>query len=250
MNLDDAKELKQRLGFGVNLNSDAGRRRMAEVINAKLWFRGQPIVGKESELALLKTSKHLLANLREKNRLLASHHCPADARIQAFLDRTLEGCGCEIPRLPTNALQLEHHGLARTLSLPPDSDSYSSDCLDSYRIEQGVLHNPRSDRRTTKGVFHIVEGGLPVPHDKKKVPKRVFAALLGQALAPPDSVMEIPFTSSEEERARLFVSLLLRPVVMPGVEGVCSERSLETRFFVPGSFVAVSYTHLTLPTKA
>ena len=238
MNLDDAKELKQRLGFGVNLNSDAGRRRMTEVINAKLWFRGQPIVGKESELALLKTSKHLLANLREKNRLLAAHHCPADARIQAFLDRTLEGCGCEIPRLPTNALQLEHHGLARTLSLPPDSDSYSSDCLDSYRIEQGVLHNPRSDRRTTKGVFHIVEGGLPVPHDKKKVPKRVFAALLGQALAPPDTVMEIPFTSSQEERARLFVSLLLRPVVMPGVEGVCSERSLETRFFVPGSFVA------------
>ena len=238
MNLDDAKELKQRLGFGVNLNSDAGRRRMAEVINAKLWFRGQPIVGKESELALLKTSKHLLANLREKNRLLAAHHCPADARIQAFLDRTLEGCGCEIPRLPTNALQLEHHGLARTLSLPPDSDFYSSDCLNSYRVEQGVLHNPRSDRRTTKGVFHIVEGGLPVPHDKKKVPKRVFAALLGQALAPPDSVMEIPFTSSQEERARLFVSLLLRPVVMPGVEGVCSERSLETRFFVPGSFVA------------
>ena len=238
MNLDDAKELKQRLGFGVNLNSDAGRRRMTEVINAKLWFRGQPIVGKESELALLKTSKHLLANLREKNRLLAAHHCPADARIQAFLDRTLEGSGCEIPRLPTNALQLEHHGLARTLSLPPDSDSYSSDCLDSYRIEQGVLHNPRSDRRTTKGVFHIVEGGLPVPHDKKKVPKRVFAALLGQALAPPDTVMEIPFTSSQEERARLFVSLLLRPVVMPGVEGVCSERSLETRFFVPGSFVA------------
>lgn len=238
MNLDDAKELKQRLGFGVNLNSDAGRRRMAEVINAKLWFRGQPIVGEESEFALLKTSKHLLANLREKNRLLAEHHCPTDARIQAFLDRTLEGCGCEIPRLPTNALQLEHHGLARTLSLPPDSDSYSSDCLDSYRVEQGVLHNPRSDRRTTKGVFHIVQGGLPVPHDKKEVPKRVFAALLGQALAPPDSVMEIPFTSSQEERARLFVSLLLRPVVMPGVEGVCPERSLETRFFVPGSFVA------------
>ena len=79
MNLDDAKELKRRLGFGVNLNSDEARRRMAEVINAKLWFRGQPIVGEESEFALLKTSKHLLANLREKNRLLAEHHCPADA---------------------------------------------------------------------------------------------------------------------------------------------------------------------------
>ena len=238
MNLDDSGELKRRLGFGVNLNSDEDRRRLAEVINAKLWFRGQPIVGEESEFALLKTSKHLLANLQEKNRLLADYHCPADARIQAFLDRYLAGCGCDIPRMPTSALQLEHHGLARTLSLPPDKDSYTSEYLDSYRIEQGVLHNPRSDRRTTKGVFHIVEGGLPIPHDKKEVSKAVFAALLGQALCPPKSVMEIPFTSSQEERARLFVSLLLRPEVMPGVGGICEERSLETRFFAPGSLVA------------
>jgi len=238
MNLDDVKELKRRLGFGVNLNSDEDRRRLAEVINAKLWFRGQPIVGEESELALLKSSKHLLANLQEKNRLLAEYHCPADTRIQDFLDRYLADCGCDIPRLPTNALQLEHHGLSRTLSLPPDKDSYTSEYVESYRIEQGVLHNPRSDRRTTKGVFHIVEGGLPVPNDKKVVPRNVFAALLGRALCPPQSVMEIPFTSSQEERARLFVSLLLRPLVLPGVEGVCEERSLETRFFAPGSLVS------------
>ena len=133
---------------------------------------------------------------------------------------------------------MEHHGLARTLSLPPDKDSYTSEYLNSYRIEQGVLHNPRSDRRTTKGVFHIVEGGLAIPHDKIEVPKAVFAALLGQALCPPESIMEIPFTSSQEERARLFVSLLLRPEVMPGVEGICEARSLETRFFAPGSLVA------------
>jgi len=238
MNLDDSGELKRRLGFGVNLNSDEDRRRLAELINAKLWFRGQPIVGEESEFALLKTSKHLLANLQEKNRLLAEYHCPTDARIQAFLDRYLAGCGCDIPRMPTGALQLEHHGLARTLSLPPDKDSYTSEYLNSYRIEQGVLHNPRSDRRTTKGVFHIVEGGLAIPHDKIEVPKAVFAALLGQALCPPESIMEIPFTSSQEERARLFVSLLLRPEVMPGVEGICEARSLETRFFAPGSLVA------------
>ena len=236
MNLDDKKELKRCLGFGVNLNSDEDRQRLAELINAKLWFRGQPIVGKESEFSLLRTIKHLLANLREKNRLLAEYHCPADARIQNFLDRYL--AGCDVPKLPTNALQLEHHGLARTLSLPPDKDSYTSEHVDSYRIEQGVLHNPRSDRRTTKGVFHIVEGGLPIPHDKKQVPKAVFAALLGQAFSPPDSVMELPFTSSQEERARLFVSLLLRPVVTPEVKGVCEERSLETRFFAPGSLVS------------
>ena len=220
----------------MNLNSDEDRLRLTEVINAKLWFRGQPIVGKESEFALLKTSKHLLANLQEKNRLLAEYHCPVDARIQSFLNRYL--ADCDVPKLPTSALQLEHHGLARTLSLPPDKDSYKSEHVDSYRIEQGVLHNPRNDRRTTKGVFHIVEGELPIPHDKKQVPKAVFAALLAQAFSPPKEVMEIPFTSSQEERARLFVSLLLRPVVTPGVRGVCEERSLETRFFAPGSLVS------------
>ena len=47
-----------------------------------------------------------------------------------------------------------------------------------------------------------------------------------------------PLPAHQKERARLFISLLLRPVVMPAVEGVCAERSLETRFFAPGSFVA------------
>ena len=54
MNLDDPSELKRRLGFGVNLNSDADRKRLTEIINAKFWFRGQPIVGDEEEFQLLK----------------------------------------------------------------------------------------------------------------------------------------------------------------------------------------------------
>ncbi len=49
MNLDDKNELKLRLGFGVNHNSDSNRRRLMEVINAKLWFRGQPTGGDEDE---------------------------------------------------------------------------------------------------------------------------------------------------------------------------------------------------------
>ena len=31
--------------------------------------------------------------------------------------------------------------------------------VESFRIHQGVLHNPRNDRRTTKNSFHISEGG-------------------------------------------------------------------------------------------
>ncbi len=238
MNLDNAVELKRRLGFGVNLNSTKDRKRLTEIINAKLWFRGQPVVGDEEEFELLKMTRHLLANLQEKNRLLAGYHCPADSRIQSFLDDYLADCGVDIPRLPTNALQLEHHGLARTLSLPPDRDDFSSDILESYRVEQGVLHNPRSDRRTTKGVFHIVENGLPIPSDKKSVPVSTFGHLLQHALNPPESFLELPFSSSQSDRARLFVSLLLRPIVVPEVPGVVKERTMETRFFVPGSLVA------------
>ena len=55
--------------------------------------------------------------------------------------------------------------MARVLSLPVDRDEFLSDIVSSYRVKQGVLHNPRSDRRTTQGIFHVAEGGLPVPAD-------------------------------------------------------------------------------------
>jgi hypothetical protein len=70
---------------------------------------------------------------------------------------------------------LNEKGIARELSLPFDKDRYSSDLVESYRLVQGVLHNPKNDRRTTSGVFHIVEGGLPIPADKKAVPVNVYA---------------------------------------------------------------------------
>ena len=78
-------------------------------------------------------------------------------------------------------------------------------------MKQGVLHNPKSDRRTTEGVFHVTEGGLPIPDDKKAVPKRTFAELLAKALTLPPDLARLPFTSSQADEARCFVSLLLRP---------------------------------------
>ena len=61
------------------------------------------------------------------------------------------------------------------LSLPVDRDEFQSlSILNSYRVKQGVLHNPRSDRRTTLGLFHIAEGS-PISADKQAVPKGTFA---------------------------------------------------------------------------
>ena len=34
-------------------------------------------------------------------------------------------------------------------------------------VLSGVVHNPKSDKRTTKGVLHVVDGGLPISGDKK-----------------------------------------------------------------------------------
>jgi hypothetical protein len=132
---------------------------------------------------------------------------------------------------------LDSPGLARELSLPPDRDEFISDIIRSYRLRQGVLHNPAKDRRTTQGVFHVAEGGMPVPDDKLAVPKKVFARLLEAALHPPAEWLRLPFTSTQAAQAECFVSLLLRPVVCPEVPGFIGEKSMETRFFAPGSLV-------------
>ena len=147
--------------------------------------------------------------------------CPADRRIEAFLDDYFSDLRLPSPlRLPGEALVLPRHGLARLLSLPYDADIYGNDYVRSYRVRNGVLHNPKSDRRTTQGTFHVAEGGLPIPGDKKAVPRSVFAALFRHAVAPPPDLLVVPFTANRPEPLRAFVSLLLRPVVCPEVPGV------------------------------
>ncbi len=179
----------------------------------------------------------LLERQRELSRRLADRLPPVDERIEAFLTSYLAGLD-DIPTLPHRTFTLDLPGLARTLSLPVDSDRYESELLTSYRLANGVLHNPRNDRRTTAGVFHIAEGGLPISDDKLAVPREVFARLLARAFAPPTAALELPITSTQPEQASCFVSLLLRPLVVVGVPGRSRERRMETRFIVPGSMVA------------
>jgi hypothetical protein len=180
----------------------------------------------------------LLRNIHQKDQLLQDLLCPVDARIQSFLDRYLKDiCPRGAPRLASRTLTLDLPGMARALSFPPGAESFHSPYLDSYRVAQGVLHNPKSDRRTTEGVFHIAEGGLPIPADKIAVPKPVFAALLKLALHPPEDVLALPYAAAEPGAADLFVSLLLRPVVCPATS-LGPERSMEIRFFAPGTLVS------------
>ncbi|MGH9739339.1 MAG: hypothetical protein ACRD4X_12260 [Candidatus Acidiferrales bacterium] len=191
-----------------------------------------------TEIPFLELAQPLLRSYHQRERLLSDYLCPADARIQGFLDEHLrEGGPQTTPRLPSSTFILDLAGLARVLSLPAEARSFSSPYLRSYSVPQGVLHNPSNDRRTTKGVFHIAEGGFPIAADKRAVPKRTFAALLAAALDPPSEVLALPFTANWPKPSRLFVSLLLRPLVCPAT-GVDAEKTMEIRFFVPGSLVS------------
>lgn len=187
----------------------------------------------------LSVADSLLKNYSAQRKLLAEYRCPADQRIQNFLNDYLKRNGVDVEiKLPGETFNLNEEGIARELSLPHGSDTYKSDLVESYRLIQGVLHNPKNDRRTTSGVFHIVEGGLPIPADKKAVPVDVYANLLQVALDPPTELMSLPITSEHEKPVDLWVSLLLRPIVRPEVEGVLPEKTLETRFFAPGTLVS------------
>ena len=239
--------LKDKIGFtltGPAIASPAEENRLREFVNLKLAARGYPIVGDEADYPFLDLGRSLIASFQEKSRLLTDYLCPADASVDAYLrdylgDDLVAEIFPDVPHLlPASPLVMERHGIARMLSLPPDVDEFKSSILSSYRVGQGVCHNPASDRRTTEGVFHVAEGGLPVPADKKSVPKETFARLLRASLTPPREIMTLPFTGTSENPAKVFVSLLLRPILAPEVPGVSPEKSMETRFFAPGNLVS------------
>src|SRR5687767_3512075 len=225
-----------------NLSSGEKRRlrldaKLVSYINLKLTGLGCPTVSHEMDPEFAEMLGTLLRRSQETARLLSNYLCPADNRIQTFLYDYLQDA-VTVPKLPTRTFALDRPGLARALSLPPDSDDFSSAIIQSYRVKQGVLHNPKSDRRTTAGIFHVTEGGLPIPDDKKAVPKAVFGNLLRTALSPPPELLRLPFTSAQSDQAECFVSLLLRPIVCPEVPGHSPEKTMEVRFFVPGNLVS------------
>ena len=206
-------------------------------IALRLELLGLPVPAPVKQSEADRLMSPILARQRELSRRLAHRPCAADQRIQTFLDSYLEGAAVT-PRLPRSTFVLDQPGLARALSLPEDATSFTSDYVESYRVLGGVLHNPRNDRRTTAGVFHVAEGGLPIPDDKIAVPRDVFARLLAHAVEAPEDLLTLPWASRQEDPARCFVSLLLRPVVVPKVPGFSAERSMEIRFIAPGGLVS------------
>src|SRR5580692_9027135 len=89
-------------------------------INVKLSLLGFPPVEKADTTGLNDIFSTLVAQYREKERLLANHLCPVDQRIQTFLFDYLQDS--PVPKLPLRTLTLDRAGMARVLSLPADRD--------------------------------------------------------------------------------------------------------------------------------
>ena len=261
----DVQDMQLALGFKGEQDESERKRERLELLrylNLKLAANGLPVSRAAGGTELVSLAAGLITNFREKTRLLYNHRCPVDDRIEAFLnsyfadvlaqeaadanrqahrsagqtaDKMIQP---EKLRVPGRALVCDRHGLTRELSLPADGDEIESEYLHSYRVKNGVLHNPRADRRTTVGTFHICEGGLGIPGDKRAVPKKTYVELFRHAMNPPADLLALPFTANQEEKARYFVSILLRPTVCPEVPGYCKQKSMEVRFFAPGSLVS------------
>ena len=213
------------------------RSRTNTAINLRLSLLGLPLPDDADGSAETAMVAPLLARQRELSRRLKQQLSAPDKRIQAFLDAYLADTGLQ-PQLPRTTLVLDEPGLARGLSLPVDGDEFHSPVIESYRLVNGILHNPKNDRRTTAGVFHIATGGLPIPQDKIEVDKTVFARILDAALQAPDDELMLPYTATMDTPAHCWVSLLMRPVVVPEVPGRTRRRSYEVRFIAPGGLVA------------
>ena len=98
---------------------------LVRYINLKLAALGQPISRSTADPDFLEIARPLLRNYHQKDQLLGDRLCPADARIQAFLDAYLSDvCPNGAARLPADTFVLDRAGLARVMSLPPTSDSF------------------------------------------------------------------------------------------------------------------------------
>src|SRR5688500_11469097 len=215
-------QISERAGSG---GSDLSPTQLVHSVNLKLAALGCAPVESHSDEHFHEVARAIL-NVREEEDT-AGDYAPVDARIQAYLDRML---GPGKVKLPAKTLVLDRPGLARALSIPFGGDDFASDILNSYKVRNGVLHNPKSDRRTTQGIFHIVEGGLPIPDDKMAVPKEVFARMFQLAFQPPANLARLPFTVQESKPAEVMVSLLLRPIVSPSVSRFTPYKTMEIRF--------------------
>lgn len=211
LSLSEQKKM-EALGFFKKENS---KEHIHQYIKLRLEALGliDNACGQDESDGFLALAKSLIINYRERERQFKDYLCPADERIQTFINNYFKGLDVPEIKIPSFTFTLDFYGIARELSLPEKREEFLSKYVSSYRVRQGVLHNPKNDRRTTKGVFHIAEGGLPIPDDKKAVPAITAAHLFHKATQIEGDIFNLPFTEDSCQKASVFVSLLLLSLI-------------------------------------
>jgi hypothetical protein len=145
-----------------------------EGINLRLAMTGCPTFGNGAmSRSLPGLAAPMFSRQKETMRLLADYLCPADWRIDHFLRDYLYDTGVTIRGRRARLFWTARGWRANCRCRRTATNSFPTSSAPIV-LRQGVLHNPVNDRRTTQGVFHVTEGGLPIPDDKKAVPKIVF----------------------------------------------------------------------------
>jgi len=210
------------------------------IANLKLSLRGReyPKIDERFD-STLTVAEHIFEEITELTSQVKKESA-VNRRLKEFLYEYFAEFKDEIPEFP-ETFPLDHSGLARIMSFPPCQQEFISATMTSYKLKQGVLHNPAKDKRITQGVFHVCEGGPIVPADKLEVPKIAYIKMLKVAFNAPHDSLLIPYTDRLSQKTHSWVSLFLRPLVVPpvkGAKGFENEKRTEMHFFVPGTMIS------------
>jgi hypothetical protein len=120
----------------VGLNPEGGqaaavdRDALHRILAVKLAAQGFDVpLENGDDSNILNLASDLFRVYREQSRLLESHLCPIDQRIQNFLDDVLKSTG-ETVQLPSKTVTVDRYGLARELSFPQNSDEFHNSEID------------------------------------------------------------------------------------------------------------------------
>ena len=104
----------------------------------------------------------------------------------------------------------------------------------SYRCFNGVLNNPKADRRTTAGTFHVVEGGLAIPGDKRAVPKSSLSICFARRCNPRRDLMTLPYMSQSNQPSAHLGVAIASTIGLPRGAGVLRGEVVGVSFFRSG----------------
>ena len=153
-------------------------------INLKLAALGQPTSRSTADADFLEIAGPLLRNYHQKDQLLGDRLCPADTRIQQFLDQLSARC---VPRTASRGCRRQlragsrRHGAHHVAARRAPTCFHRRVCSPiAWRKECCTIR--RATSRTTQGCFTSPKAGCPCPADKIAVPPAAFAALLGRGV--------------------------------------------------------------------